>query len=82
MSNFYQSINPQCLHAYLITPTGAKLLLENITNKIPVDLQISKLISQQRLRSWLLYPRTVIQGWQTNDKKIFCSDTNPDEECL
>tara|TARA_B110000858_G_C17802503_1_gene476058 strand:+ start:768 stop:1502 length:735 start_codon:yes stop_codon:yes gene_type:complete len=75
IGNFYKSFKPKCRHAYLLTPKGAQILLDNINFDSNGDEQMGKLIYDNKIKSLSLYPTTIKQSWQMKNTKIFKSDS-------
>ena len=76
IGNFYNSFRPRCRHAYLITPKGARIMLDNVNFLSNGDEQMGLIIYEKKIKSLSLYPPTVNQAMQKKEhSKQFISDT-------
>ncbi|CAG8784408.1 5210_t:CDS:1, partial [Acaulospora morrowiae] len=73
----YESTAPACTHAYAVSLSGAKKLLNELLNpSLPVDLEIINRIKQGNIRSYSLEPSAIVQ-WKSKDNP---SDVSPGAE--
>ncbi|RIB28229.1 glycosyltransferase family 25 protein [Gigaspora rosea] len=67
-NKLYQSVNPQCTHAYAVSNSGAHKLLkliDPIKPIGPVDYEISLIINSKKIISYSIHPQPIIQ-WKEN----------------
>jgi glycosyl transferase family 25 len=60
----YKSVQPSCLHGYLVSQKGIKKLLDNFNKKNinnPIDNYTMNLIKDNKLISYSLFPQYIIQ---------------------
>lgn len=62
----HQSTAPMCLHAYAVSSSGAKSLLQNLFDpftayQAPIDTSIPTLISKSKINSFSVEPPLIIQ---------------------
>ncbi|CAG8605843.1 18527_t:CDS:2 [Acaulospora morrowiae] len=70
----YESTYPVCTHAYAVSLSGAKKLLNELLNpSLPVDLEIVNKIKQGNIKSYSLEPSAIVQ-WKSKDNP---SDVSP-----
>ena len=70
----YTSVEPICLHGYLVSQKGIKKLLDNFNKKTihdPIDDYILDLIKQNKLISYSLFPQHIIQKKIPSQINIF-----------
>ena len=63
---FRASVKPLCLHAYMITPRAARLLLKHNNTCGHNDVQVKNAIRSGTVRSVSAYPQVVKQTWATD----------------
>lgn len=71
---FKQSVQPLCLHAYMVTPSGARLLLRNTDLCSHNDQCVKQLIKQNRMRGVSAFPSVIMQTSQLDSVPTLPSD--------
>ena len=69
--DFVPGTNPECTHAYIVSPSGAAKLLDLINIKpegrFPVDRQLALLIQDKKIEGLVQTPAKINQDWQLSD---------------
>ncbi|OLY84513.1 hypothetical protein AYI68_g1334 [Smittium mucronatum] len=66
-----KSSDPKCMHAYGVSLSGAKKLLENLVKfEHPIDLQILGLLNSDKFVSYSINPEIAKQGAFTGETSV------------
>ncbi|CAG8811223.1 24552_t:CDS:1 [Gigaspora margarita] len=79
-NKLYQSVKPQCAHAYAVSNSGAHKLLkliDPIKPIIPVDYKISLIIRSKNIISYSIHPQPIIQWKEGNPSNVAQTSNYP-----
>ncbi|CAG8687487.1 1898_t:CDS:1 [Racocetra persica] len=79
-NKLYESMNPQCTHAYAISNSGAYKMLQAIdpmNPRGPIDYEISQQIKYKGIISYSVHPQPIIQYKTDNPSDVALTSNYP-----